>query len=164
MEDRALRQSRRVTGLRMSPTFLLTLAVVVAAGCAIATQAPVNAALGRSLDSTLAAAAVSFGVGFLALAGLTLALHGPPPAARLASAPPGLLVGGLLGAFFVWAMLWAVPMLGALTAFAALVLGQLVTALILDAGGAFGLPAQDISPARLGALALVGAGLVLSRL
>jgi transporter family-2 protein len=106
---------------------------------------------------------VSFLVGLVALVTLTLALHGPQAFARLAAASPGLMIGGQFGAFFVWAMLGAVPVLGALTAFAALVLGQLAAALILDATGAFGLPVLAVSPTRLAALAPVGAGLVLSR-
>ncbi len=164
MEERGLRQSRAAKGPPMSPTFLLTLAVVVAAGCGIATQAPINAALGREIGSTLAAACVSFVVGLAVLVGLTLSLNGTQPFQRLATASPGLLTGGFLGAFFVWAMIWSVPILGALTAFAALVLGQLLTALLLDRIGAFGLPVQEITPPRLVALALVAGGLVLSRL
>jgi transporter family-2 protein len=148
----------------MSPTILLTLAVVAAAGAALAVQAPINATLGRVLGGTVAAACVSFGVGFAALLAVTLATSGPQPLARLAQVSPGLLVGGLFGAFFVWAMLWAVPVVGALTAFAALVGGQLGMALLLDATGAFGLPVQEVSLKRIAALALVGAGLILSRL
>jgi transporter family-2 protein len=148
----------------MSPAILMTLAVVVAAGVAVAVQAPINAALGRTLGASLAAAAVSFGTGFTALVALTLATTGAAPFLRLAATPPGLLAGGLLGAFYVWAMLWAIPTVGVLTAVAALILGQLATALALDATGAFGLPVHAVSPARIAALALVAGGLVLSRL
>lgn len=148
----------------MSPTFLLPLAVVVAAGAAVAMQSPINAALGRHLGSTLAAAAFSFLVGTLSLMAVTLVLHGPQPFARLSQAPVGLMIGGCFGAFFVWATLWAIPTLGALTTFATLILGQLTLALILDATGAFGLPVHEVGPARLAALALVAGGIVLSRL
>jgi transporter family-2 protein len=129
----------------------------------VALQAPLNAALGRALGSPLAAACVSFGVGFAVLALITLALQGAAPFRALAAVPRGLLAGGLLGAFFVWAMLWAVPAVGVLTAVAALILGQLAMALVLDATGALGLAAQPVSPARLAAAALVAAGVVLSR-
>lgn len=148
----------------MSPTVLLTLAVVAAAGAAVAMQSPINAALGRHLGSTLAAASFSFLVGTLALGAVTVALQGPAHFARLALAPAGLMVGGLFGAFFVWATLWAIPSLGALTTFATLILGQLTMALILDAQGAFGLPVAEVSAARVAALGLVAGGIVLSRL
>ena len=46
----------------------------------------------------------------------------------------------------------------------ALVVGQLVAALVLDRIGAFGLPVHDISLTRLAGLGLVLAGLALSRI
>jgi transporter family-2 protein len=52
---------------------------------------------------------------------------------------------------------------GILTAFAALLLGQLAAALALDASGAFGLPVHPVTPTRVLALALVAGGLLLSR-
>ena len=62
------------------------------------------------------------------------------------------------------ASIWSVAILGVVTMIAALILGQLVAALLLDASGAFGLPVKEISLTRIGAVALVAAGLVLSRL
>jgi transporter family-2 protein len=44
-----------------------------------------------------------------------------------------LLIGGALGAFYVWTVLWAIPTLGALTTITALILGQLSAALLIDA-------------------------------
>jgi bacterial/archaeal transporter family-2 protein len=56
-----------------------------------------------------------------------------------------------------------VHVLGVVTMVAALILGQLLAALALDATGAFGLAVREISPTRVAAVALVAAGLVLSR-
>ncbi|MBM2575391.1 DMT family transporter [Jannaschia sp. Os4] len=146
------------------PALLLTVAVVFAAGIGFAVQAPLNAALGRAVGSGVAAACISFGVGFAALLALT-ALRGDAAAlARLPAAPPVLWIGGLFGAVVVWAMLWSVPAVGILTAFAALLLGQLSAALVLDAMGAFGAPVTPVSPTRVVALAMVAGGLILSRL
>jgi transporter family-2 protein len=82
---------------------------------------------------------------------------------RLPSVDWRYLAGGLLGAFYVWAVLWSVPTLGVVTAFAALILGQLGMAMLLDAIGAFGLAVHSITPLRIASVLLVGAGLVLSR-
>ena len=82
---------------------------------------------------------------------------------RAASASPVLLLGGVLGAFYVWSVLWAIPTLGALTVISALILGQLSAALVIDATGLLGLSVQAITPTRIAAAALVAAGLVLSR-
>lgn len=147
----------------MSGQPLFYAALIAIGGAAVAVQAPINGALGRSLASPLAAATVSFGVGFLALLALSVAT-GDGAVARALGAPYWQLAGGLLGAFYIWTMVTGVSSLGAVTAIAALVFGQLVAALILDHLGAFGLAAQAISPTRLAAVALVGAGLILSRL
>jgi transporter family-2 protein len=142
---------------------LLALIFMAVAGVAIALQAPINSALGRSIDSSLAAAAISFGVGFAALLAL-VALGGEAGAiARVASLPKWLLLGGALGAFYVWAALWSVPILGVLTTITVLILGQMVAALLLDYIGAFGLVARDLSPTRVVAALLVAAGVILSR-
>lgn len=137
--------------------------VAVAGGVALAVQAPLNASLGRSLGAVLPAAALSFGIGFVVLTGLSL-VSLSSPFARLASVPPWQWAGGLLGAFYVWSVIWGVPRLGVVSLMAAMLLGQLSAGLLLDAIGAFGLPVKPISPARLAAVGLVAAGLVLSRL
>lgn len=150
-------------GQAMPTTTAIALLIMIVAGAALAIQAPINAALGRSLGSPMAAGAVSFAGGFAVLLAITLALHGPQAFFQLASAPKWQLVGGLLGAFYVTAVLWGVPTLGVLSTMAALILGQIVMALVLDGGGAFGLPVHAISLQRVAAAALVASGLVLSR-
>ena len=57
----------------MSGQPLFYAALIAIGGAAVAVQAPINGALGRSLASPLAAATVSFGVGFLALLALSVA-------------------------------------------------------------------------------------------
>ena len=142
---------------------LIALLIVVTAGIAVAVQSPLNAALGRSIGSGVAAAAVSFGVGFFVLVGVSMVLGQFGAFGRVAAAPPVLLLGGALGAFFVWSMLWAVPVVGALTAISALVLGQMTAALVIDATGLFGLAVQAVTLPRLAGAGLVALGVVLSR-
>ena len=100
---------------------------------------------------------------FACLLALTLA-GGAGAAGRLGTVPMWQFAGGLLGAFYVWAMAASVSALGVVTALAALVLGQLGAALLIDHFGVFGVAVQPVSPRRLVAVVLVGAGLVLSRL
>lgn len=146
------------------PTVTLAALIAVAiAGFAITLQAPVNAALGRNLGSTLGAASVSFFVGFSLLLALSF-LRGEASAfMRLAATPRWMLIGGVLGAFYVWAAIWSIPILGALTTASMLILGQMIAALVIDHFGLIGLPVRDISLPRLAAAGLVAAGLVLSR-
>ncbi|MFD2738242.1 DMT family transporter [Sulfitobacter aestuarii] len=144
-----------------APVFALILTAI--AGGAVALQTPINAALGRNIGSGLAAATISFGIGFLTLLLISLLTGQGSALSRLTAAPPALLIGGALGAFYVWTALWAISSLGALTTVTALILGQLSAALLLDATGLFGLMVQPISPARIAAAVLVTGGVVLSR-
>lgn len=146
-----------LSGAQLLPGLLITLG-----GVAIAVQAPINAGLARGMGSALAAAAISFGVGFVALAALTL-LSGSGAFGRLGEVPMWQLVGGFLGAYYVWSMVSVVSGLGVVTAMAAMIFGQLSAALVLDHFGAFGMTVQTASPQRILAIVLVGVGLILSR-
>ena len=147
----------------MPQSTLFAMMLMAFAGALISLQAPMNAALGRGLGSPIAAATVSFAVGFVVLLGITAILGDAPVFSRLTSVSPWLLLGGVLGAFYVFCALWSVPVLGVLTTTTLMILGQLVAAIALDYFGAFGLVPRDISLYRLLAAGLVAAGAVLSQ-
>lgn len=147
----------------MSGAALLALAVMVAAGAVLATQAPINAALAGQTGDPLVAACISFLVGTVVLGAIWVSRGTALPTGIVTAAPPWVWFGGALGAFYIAAMIWAVPVIGAFSATMAVIVGQLTAALVLDRIGAFGLPVHEISPARLIGLVLVLAGLALSR-
>ncbi|MCF3593313.1 DMT family transporter [Rhodobacteraceae bacterium LMO-12] len=147
----------------MNTAIWLALPVVMAGGAAATIQAPINSVLGRALDNTLAAAAFSFGVGFLVLISLTLVTSGPGFLPRVANLSAWQLSGGAFGAFYVWSALWGVPILGVVTLVSAMVLGQMLVALLIDSFGPFGLQVRELSVQRIVAVVLVAAGLILSR-
>ena len=147
----------------MPNPLLVSVIVVFAAGLGFGVQAPLNAALGRLIGGGVAAATISFGVGFVALLAMTFAFGQGSALARAGGVAPIYWIGGLFGALVVWAMLWSVPTVGILTALAALILGQLASGLVLDATGAFGLPIHAVTPTRVLACLMVGGGLILSR-
>jgi transporter family-2 protein len=148
----------------MSTTYWLAMAAVALGGAGIAIQAPINAHLARAAGDPVVAAAISFGVGFVVLSGL-VGLRGTVPGwAAMGGLPWWAWCGGALGAIYVVAAAWSVDRIGVVTLVAALVFGQLLTALVLDAIGAFGMAVREISLTRIGAVVLVGAGLLLSRL
>ena len=139
-------------------------AAVVLGGTAISLQAPINAALARELGGPVPAAAVSFGVGFVVLVTIAL-LQGQGEAfLKLPQVPTWTLVGGCLGAWYVLTSIWGVSQLGVLTLIAALILGQMSAAMVIDATGALGVAVREVTPTRIAAAVLVMAGLVLSRL
>lgn len=137
--------------------------LIALAGALLATQAPLNASLSRQIGSSLAAAAISFGVGFVILGCITVLAGQGRSFGRAFHVDPWLWVGGVMGAFYVWSMVWSLPRLGALTAICALALGQIVAAIILDRIGAFGLPVREVSVPRVLAALMICGGLVLSR-
>lgn len=137
---------------------------VVLGGAAISIQAPINGALARELGAPVPAAAVSFGLGFLVLLAIALVQGHGPAFGRLTQVPAWTLLGGLLGAWYVFTSVWGVASLGVVTLVAALILGQMAAALLIDATGALGMAVREITPTRLAAAGLVAAGLLLSRL
>ena len=137
---------------------------VALGGVAIAVQAPINAALGRGLGGAVPAAAVSFGVGFVVLLTVSVVQGQGGAYLRLGQVPVWTLVGGVLGAWYVFAAVWGVASLGVVTLVAALVFGQMAAALVIDATGILGMAVREITPMRIAAAGLVLGGLVLSRL
>ncbi len=138
-------------------------AAVVLGGTASAMQAPINAALARELGGTIPAVVVSFGVGFLVLLVVALVQGHGAAFLKLPQVPVWMLFGGCLGAWFVLSSVWGVSTLGVLTLAAALILGQMTAAMVIDATGALGVTAREITPTRIAAAGLVMAGLLLSR-
>ncbi|MCB1313121.1 MAG: DMT family transporter [Sedimentitalea sp.] len=146
----------------MASGFWIALIAVFVAGMTIATQAPMNGRLGAGLGSGLAAAMVSFGVGFALLAAIVTARGALPGIAQVRAVPWWAWGGGALGAYYIWVTIHAVEKLGVLTMAAALILGQLIGAMVLDSTGAFGLPVRAFDWQRALAAALVAAGVALS--
>jgi bacterial/archaeal transporter family-2 protein len=147
----------------MNIAILLPLLGILLGGIFLSAQAPINAALAKSLGDPVLAACISFGIGFVVLAVLSAVRGAWPSGGAMAAAPWWSWLGGLLGAFYVAVVIWGVPQLGVVSTVAALVFGQVAAALVLDAVGAFGLPVQAITWQRLLAAGMILGGLVLSR-
>lgn len=129
-----------------------------AAGGLIALQAPINGTLGRTVGS-IPAATVSFAIGTVALAAVTLLFGGGfgrvPQAGGLGWV---YLTGGVLGAVYVTTALVAVRSLGAGGVTAATILGQLTMALVIDRLGVLGLEPRPVSWERVAGALLLAAG------
>jgi transporter family-2 protein len=147
----------------MQMSQLLPILALLGAGSVLAIQAPINAALARGLGDPIVAACVNFLVGFLVLLVVNVLRGSAPQTGAWGITPFWAFVGGALGACYIVSLIWAIPQTGALTAAAATIFAQLAMALILDRLGAFGLPVQEITWQRVAGLALVMAGLLLSR-
>ena len=131
--------------------------LMAAVGGLIAMQPAVNAGLGRETGN-IAAALVSFGIGTLALAAI-VALSGQASGVGDAVGVPWYyLIGGLLGAAYVFAALVTVSSIGAGGVAAATITGQLTFSVFLDRVGFLGLEEQAITVERAIGIALLLAG------
>jgi transporter family-2 protein len=134
-------------------------AVILMAGVGglIALQPAVNAGLGKATGS-LPAALVSFAVGTLLLA-VIVALSGK--AGGLSSTFDVewyYLLGGILGAAYVFTALVTVGSIGAGGVAAATITGQLTASVVLDRLGVLGLEETPITVERVAGVALLLAG------
>ena len=141
---------------------LLPILVVLLAGIGLAIQPPTNAALVKASGSLWLGSLVSFAVGTIVLLGVWAATDRTMPAA-LKGAPGWAWLGGLYGACFVAALAYAAPRLGLASTLTITVAGQLGTAILLDHFGLLGLKIEPVSPARIGGVVPVLAGVLLVR-
>jgi bacterial/archaeal transporter family-2 protein len=135
------------------------LAVILTAACGglIALQAPINAGLSKATDS-LPAALISFAVGTLLLLGLVLVGGKITDVGHLTDARWYYLLGGALGAAYVFTVLVTVKTLGAGSVAAATITGQLTASVLIDQLGAFGLDKQPLTFTRIVGIALLLSG------
>ena len=135
-------------------TWFLLVPVALAAGTAVSMQFGVNSQLRGVAGGPVAAAAISFTVGTVALVALTLALNGGLPSfGDVANAPWWVWTGGLLGAFYV-----LTPRLGAATTVALILTGQVLASIVIDHFGLFRVASQEATPLRLLDALLIVAG------
>lgn len=135
------------------------------AGVGVAVQSRVNGELGQRLDDGFTAALISFGSGWLILlTALAFAPRGRAGLRRLTGEIRDgrlawwVLLGGLAGGFFVLAQGLVAGVIGVAIFTIAIVTGQTITGLIVDATGFAGVRRAALGPARiLGAALTVAA-------
>lgn len=142
---------------------LVLLAIGLGAGATIALQSIINAALGKragNLGSVLIVTLVS-------IAFVTVLILIVPSSANLRDLPgPAewvLYLGGIFGILIVLAPVILIPRVGTTSTVTAIVVGQLVTALIIDQFGLFGMPRIEASVGRVVGLVLLLTGAFLLR-
>ena len=132
------------------------LIMAVVGGC-IALQAPINAGLGK-FTGNFAAATISFAIGTLLLAAIVVLSGRAGGLTEVAHVEWYYLLGGALGAAYVFSALVLVSEIGAGPVAAATVTGQLTTSVVLDRVGFLGLEQQPVTAERVIGVALLLAG------
>jgi transporter family-2 protein len=135
----------------------IAVALMALTGGLIAMQPAVNSGLGRSTGN-IAAALISFAIGTLLLAVIVALAGQAGGVGEVTSVPWYLLLGGVLGAAYVFSALVTVSSIGAGGVAAATITGQLTFSIILDRIGFLGLEETPITPERMVGVALLLAG------
>ncbi|MGC9420158.1 MAG: DMT family transporter [Rhodovulum sp.] len=123
--------------------------------------AALNAQLGARIGSPAAAAVVLFCVALAGAVAVMLATGGGDGLARLPGQPAHLFLAGLLVAFYVLSITFVAPRFGVGNAIFFVLLGQMVSASVIDQFGLFGAAAQPITALRAAGIGCMGLGLVL---
>lgn len=136
--------------------------VMLLAGVGVPILAALNAALGRTIGAPAAAATVLFAVAF-GVALVTALITGPGGFAKLSAAPKHLFMAGFLVAFYVLSITWIAPVIGVGNAVFLVLLGQLVSAAMIDHFGLFTATASPLTWTRGGGIALMALGVFVTQ-
>ncbi len=137
--------------------------LMLAAGIGIPVLAALNAALGTRLGTPFAAGAILFTVALSAAVVMLFLTGGHTALAKASEAPKHLFLAGLLVAFYVLSITWVAPRFGVGNAVFFVLLGQLVSAAIIDHFGLFGAQISPLSLARAAGIALMASGVWLTQ-
>ena len=137
--------------------------IMLAAGIGIPVLASLNAALGTRLGTPFAAGAILFTVALSAAIVMLFATGSHTALAKASEAPKHLFLAGLLVAFYVLSITWVAPRFGVGNAVFFVLLGQLVSAAIIDHFGLFGARISPLSLSRAAGIALMASGVWLTQ-
>lgn len=142
--------------------FFIYILIAFIAGMALASQSAINTQLAKAVgNEPIIATFISFAVGtillfFIALfkADLWQSLTALP------HQPWWKLLGGALGALAVFTTILLAPKLGITAMLFFIIIGQLLTATVIDHFGLIGMPVREINITKLIGLLIVGFGLI----
>lgn len=137
---------------------LLALLIAAISGVTMALQGSINSALGKIIG-LLEATFIVHVVGLI-LVSLLLFLFrlGDGNFQRYAEAPWYLYLGGVLGVIILYGVVRSIPTLGVAVATTAIIVGQVLTAALVDHLGLFGLGKVPFSWYRVAGTVLMASG------
>jgi transporter family-2 protein len=111
---------------------IIWLLIVFIAGSFLPIQAGLNNKMGKAIDNPVYASMISFVVGAISLCIYVLLTKQTVSWIGLKSAPLYVWLAGVLGAFYVTAIIFAFPRIGPALTFGLVVAGQMVISILLD--------------------------------
>lgn len=144
----------------MNNSVLLALALL--AGAVIPLQTSLNANLSRALGGPAYASLAVFGVAAGAMLVAAVLTRQPVPAlAQAQAAPWWSWLGGIVGAVYIFLLVFLAPRLGIAATTGFVVAGQILAAVLIDHFGLLKFPVHALNPGRLAGVALLLLGLYL---
>lgn len=111
--------------------FLLYFTALIS-GAFLPVQAGLNSRMGKAIDNAVYASTISFLVGLVTLLIYLLITRQTVSWPALKAAPLYAWLGGILGAFYVTAIVLLFPRIGPALTFGLVVAGQMIVSLLLD--------------------------------
>ncbi|WP_126974712.1 DMT family transporter [Frigidibacter oleivorans] len=133
--------------------------IMLAAGIGIPLLAALNAQLGARIGSPPAAGVVLFCVALAGAVAVMLATGSAGALAKVPAQPKHLMLGGLFVCFYVTSVTFVAPRFGVGNAVFFVLLGQMISAAIIDQFGLFGAMVRPLGAARVAGLCCMGLGL-----
>ncbi len=137
--------------------------VMFAAGMGIPILAALNAALGRHIGAPAAASVLLFCVAAVVALATTLLTRQTGALSAIPLAPKHTWLAGCFVAFYVLSITWIAPKFGIGNAVFFVLLGQLVSAAVIDHFGLFGARLTPFSLSRGLGIALMAAGVFVTQ-
>ena len=132
------------------------------AGIGIPVMVALNSSLGVQLGSPNAAAVVLFLVGICATS-LILVISGSYPKSLAINISPAYFLGGVIVAIYILTITWIAPRFGVGNVIFFVLVGQLISAVIIDHYGLMGAAQFSINSSRFIGLLLMAVGVFLAR-
>ncbi|QYK07018.1 DMT family transporter [Shewanella zhangzhouensis] len=140
----------------------LLLFIGLAAGALIPIQTSLNSLLGKSMGHPLLTTLTVFLIGgFACLVGMLIVKPSLPSIGSLNAVPLSAWMGGIISLFYVVVVVFLAPKLGVGLTTALILVGQLVTAVVLDHFGLLGNVMHPINFMRLLGVSLMFMGIYL---
>jgi bacterial/archaeal transporter family-2 protein len=147
----------------MTPDTVRFAAIMLLAGIGIPVLAALNAQLGNRIGSPAAAATILFVIAFCVSGAALVVTAGLQPLGLIAAQPKYLLLGGFLVAFYVLSITWIAPRFGVGNAVFCVLMGQLISAALIDQFGLFGALIRPVSMVRAFGIGLMALGVFLTQ-
>ena len=136
--------------------------IMLLAGIGIPIMAAMTSSLGKHLNSPVAASAFAFFMAFC-IALIALMISDKPFVKQIPSAPKYLFVAGAFIAFYVLSISFVAPHFGVGNAIFFVLLGQLLSAALIDHYGLFGAQINHLSTMRVSGILVVVFGVWLTQ-